>query len=93
VGGSPRRGRPQRAARDALIYPGCAHSRSQVRRRTRGGAVSPRALFASANHAVHAGCRCKFWTGATGWGLGDLRTVVGDVFHMILPLLALQGVR
>ena len=28
-----------------------------------------------------------------GWGLGDLRTVAGDIFRMILPLPVLQGVR
>ena len=31
--------------------------------------------------------------GTSAIGLGDLSTVAGDVFRMILPLLALQGVR
>ena len=65
VGGNPRHGRTQRLGPDAKSSPVPPESKFQVRPRARGGAVLPRAPFASANRALHAGWRCSFQRGAT----------------------------
>jgi hypothetical protein len=90
---------PPTARRPLLLWSdslGAAHAKNRPPRRALCSAQVAFFLFA-ALRAVQLSSRtppaAACAPAAADWGLGDLRAVAGDVFRMILPLLALQGAR
>jgi len=90
---------PPTARRPLLLRPdtlGAAHAKIRPPRRALCSAQVAFFLFAALRTAQRSSrtppaAACA--PAAADWGLGDLRAVAGDVFRMILPLLALQGAR